>query len=90
VYYDPNTDQSALVVQWAWDTPQDATEFQQAMSAYLDLRFRNARSQLPGQSCWSANRQAACLYASENGVLWVVAPEFEVVDQVHKAYPDLK
>jgi hypothetical protein len=90
VYYDPKTDQSALVVQWEWDTPQDATEFQQAMSAYLDLRFRGAKSQVPNQSCWSANRQTTCLYASENGTLWVLAPEYELVDQVRQAYPDFK
>ncbi len=90
VYYDPQTDQSALVVEWAWDTPQDATEFQQAMSAYLDLRFRGAKSQTPDQTCWSANRQTTCLYVSEKGTLWVLAPEFAQIDQVRQAYPDFK
>jgi hypothetical protein len=89
-YYDPQTDQTALVVQWMWDTPQDATEFQQAMSAYLDLRFRGTKSQLPDQSCWSANRQTACLYSSEKGTLWVLAPQFALIDQVRQAYPDFK
>jgi hypothetical protein len=88
VYYDPAADRSALVVQWIWDTPQDASEFQQAMSAYLDLRFRGAKSQSSDQDCWSANRQTTCLYASENGTLWVLAPEFEQIDQVRQAYPD--
>lgn len=88
VYYDPKNDRSALVAQWTWDTPQDAAEFQQAMSAYLDLRFRGARS--PGQPCWSANQQATCLYASENGTLWVLAPEVQLADQVRQAYPDFK
>ncbi|NTU63563.1 MAG: hypothetical protein HGB05_09190, partial [Chloroflexi bacterium] len=90
VYYDPQTDQAALVAQWAWDTPADATEFEQAMSAYLDLRFRGAKSQVPGQSCWSANRQTTCLYTSETGTLWVLAPEFELIDQVQQAHPDFK
>jgi hypothetical protein len=90
VYYDPKTDQTALVVEWQWDTPQDATEFQQAMSAYLDLRFRGAKSQASDQSCWSANRQTTCLYATENRTLWVLAPEFQLIDQVHKAYPEYK
>jgi hypothetical protein len=90
MYYDPGTDQSALVVEWRWDTPQDATEFQQAMSAYLDLRFRGAKSQASDQSCWSANRQTTCLYSTENGTLWVLAPELQLVDQVRQAYPDYK
>ena len=90
VYYDPQTDQAALVAQWAWDTPEDTTEFEQAMSAYLDLRFRGAKSQVPGQSCWSANRQTTCLYTSETGTLWVLAPEYELIDQVQQAHPDFK
>ncbi len=90
VYYDPTTDQSALVVEWRWDTAQDATEFQQAMSAYLDLRFKGAKSQASDQPCWSAGGQTTCLYASDNGTLWVLAPEAQLVDQVRKAYPDYK
>jgi hypothetical protein len=90
VYYDPRNDQAALAAEWTWDTPQDATEFQQAMSAYLDLRFQGARSQTPGQTCWSANRQTTCLYASNNGTLWVLAPESQLIDQVRQAYPGFK
>jgi hypothetical protein len=85
VYYNPQADQSALVAQWTWDTPEDATEFQQALSAYLDLRFRGAK--VPERSCWSANRQTSCLYASQNGTLWVLAPELDMIDQVQQAYP---
>jgi hypothetical protein len=90
VYYDPQNDRSALVVEWVWDTPQDAAEFQQAMTAYLDLRFRGAKSQDPNQDCWSANRQTTCLYSSENGTLWVLAPTSDLVDQVRQTYPDFK
>ena len=90
MYYDPHDDQTALVVEWVWDTPADASEFQQAMKAYLDLRFRGAK--LPGldQDCWSANRQTTCLYASENGTLWVLSPTRDQADQVRQAYPAFK
>ena len=90
VYYDPQNDQSALVVEWVWDTPQDATEFQQAMKAYLDLRFRSAKSQDTSQDCWSANRQTTCLYSSDKGTLWVLAPTSDQIEQVRQAYPDFK
>jgi hypothetical protein len=90
VYYDPKNDRSALVGQWIWDTPQDAAEFQQALSAYLDRRFQGARSQVPGESCWSSRQQATCLYTSQNGTLWVLAPELQLIDQVRQAYPDFK
>ena len=90
VYYDPQNDQSALVVEWAWDTSQDATEFQQAMSAYLDLRFRNAKSQDPTQNCWAANEQTTCLFSTEKGALWVLAPTLNLIEQVRQAYPTYK
>ncbi|HSD83384.1 MAG TPA: hypothetical protein VLG46_05980, partial [Anaerolineae bacterium] len=90
VYYDQETDQAALVIQWAWDTPEDATEFQQAMNAYLDLRFRGAKAQVPDQTCWSGNRQTTCLYSSETGTLWVLAPDFGLIEHVRQAYPDFK
>jgi hypothetical protein len=86
VYYDPQNDQSALVAEWRWDTPQDAAEFQQALSTYLDLRFRGAKSQAADQNCWATNRQTTCLYSTENGTLWVLAPEFSLVDQIRQAY----
>jgi hypothetical protein len=90
VYYDPQNDQTALVVEWVWDTPQDAAEFQQAMKAYLDLRFRGAKSQATDQDCWSANRQTTCLYSFENGTLWVLAPASALVDQLREGYPQFK
>jgi hypothetical protein len=87
VYYDPKRDQSALVLEWAWDTAQDATEFQQAMSAYLDLRFRGAKSPEAPQNCWTANRQTTCLFAIEQGTLWVLTPTFDMIDRLRQAYP---
>ncbi len=90
VYSDPETGQSALVAQWVWDTPGDATEFQQAMNAYLDLRFRGSKLQVPDQTCWSASRQTTCLYTSENGTLWVLAPSLDLINQVRQVYPDFK
>jgi hypothetical protein len=30
------------------------------------------------------------LYASDNGTLWVMAPDPQLVDQVRKAYPEYK
>jgi hypothetical protein len=90
VYYSPQDDRSSLAVEWVWDTPQDAAEFQQAMSAYLDLRFRGAKSQDPTQDCWSANQQTTCLYSTENGTLWLLAPTLDLIDQVRQTYPDFK
>ncbi len=87
VYLNPQTAQTFLAAQWTWDTPQDAAEFKQAMSAYLDLRFRGAKTQIPGQDCWSANRQTTCIYSSDQGsLLWLLGPDFPTIEQAHQAY----
>jgi hypothetical protein len=89
VYLNPKTDQTLLAAQWAWDTPQDAAEFKQALSAYLDLRFRSVKAQIPDQDCWSANHQTACLYSSKSGsLLWLFGPDYPTIEQARKAYPD--
>lgn len=87
VYLNPQTDQTLLAAQWAWDTPQDAAEFKQALSAYLDLRFRGAKAQIPDQDCWSANRQTTCIYSSADGsLLWLLGPDLPTIEQARKAY----
>ncbi len=87
VYLNPQTDQTVLAAQWAWDKPQDAAEFKQALSAYLDLRFRGAKAQIPDQDCWSANRQTTCLYSSDQGaLLWLLGPDFPTIERVRQAY----
>ena len=87
VYLNPQTDQTVLAAQWAWDTPEDAAEFKQALSAYLDLRFRGAKAQIPDQDCWSANRQTTCLYSSDQGsLLWLLGPDYPTIEKARQAY----
>jgi hypothetical protein len=88
VYLNPQTAQTVLAAQWAWDTPEDAAEFKQAMSAYLDLRFRGAKTDTPGQECWSAKGQVTCLYTSAEGsLLWLLGPDLPTIEQVRQSYP---
>ena len=87
VYLNPQTAQTVLAAQWAWDTPQDAAEFKQAMSAYLDLRFRGVKADVPGQECWLAKGQMTCLYTSTEGsLLWLLGPDLSTIEQVRQAY----
>jgi hypothetical protein len=88
VYLNPQTAQTVLAAQWAWDTPEDAAEFKQAMSAYLDLRFRGVKADVPGQECWSAKGQVTCLYTSAEGsLLWLLGPDLPTIEQVRQSYP---
>jgi hypothetical protein len=87
VYLNPQTNQTVLAAQWAWDTPQDAAEFKQAMSAYLDLRFRGAKAEIPNQECWSAKGQMTCLFTSEQGsLLWLLGPDLPTIEQARQSY----
>ena len=77
--------QNVLAAEWAWDTPQDAAEFKQALNTYLDLRFRGAKDP-QAENCWAANRQVTCVFTTEQGTLWLLAPTRALIDQVRQQF----
>ncbi len=87
VYYKPDADQTVMTAEWVWDTPQDAAEFNTALTTYLDQRFRGAQIEQPGRQCWSLNYQVACLFTpADNQTLWLLAPDLQTLDVVGTDY----
>jgi hypothetical protein len=79
-----------LAAEWIWDTPRDATEFKQALTKYLDERYRGAKLDRTGGDCWEANRQTSCLFVTDKRTLWLLAPDNTTLDKVLAAYPDFQ
>jgi hypothetical protein len=76
------TNQTALALNWVWDSRQDADEFMQAMQDHLDARFHgNKLDQSPGE-CWQANEQTTCLYQADSATLWLLAPDAQTIGQL--------
>ncbi len=86
VYYQPEADQTVMTAEWRWDTPADVTEFKGALTTYLDQRFRGTKLDVPGQECWILNHRVACLFVTDQGVLWLSTPDVATLDKVRTAY----
>lgn len=82
VYYNDAAAQEILVAHWAWDTPNDAQEFKNAMLTYQDKRFRGNKVDLGHGDCWEANGQTSCMFWRDNDSLWIMAPTHDLVNTI--------
>lgn len=90
VFYNASASETALAAAWTWDSVADAREFTLALSAYLDLRFNNAKTPVTDGNCWQSAQEAACLYTRDQNTLWLLAPRQSQVDALkaaHLAFP---
>ncbi len=90
VYFNDTISQTVLAAEWVWDTPKDATEFKQAMTKYLEERYRGSKLDHATDTCWEANHQTSCLLTSDKRTLWLLAPDVATLDALLTAYPDFK
>ncbi len=87
IYYNADLEQTVLAAEWAWDTDADQNQFFQAMSEYLDQRFRGSRTARQGAECWNVNEQFSCIFRAELRTLWLLAPDQDTLDQILTAFP---
>jgi len=87
VYYQDEAEGTALAAVWGWDSAQDASQFQRALTEHLGARFREARLSSTTGTCWQVNQQSACVYLAGRQVLWLLAPDQGTLDLMRAAYP---
>ncbi len=87
VYYHAGQDQLALAAQWAWDSEKDGDEFAAALRQQLDIRFRGARPNFPGD-CWEEGASLTCVLTSPAQTLWLTAPNSEVMENLQALFAD--
>ena len=87
VYYQDEAEGTALAAVWSWDSAQDASQFQQALTEHLGARFREAILSSTTGTCWQVNQQAACVYLAGRQVLWLLAPDQGTLDLMRAVYP---
>jgi hypothetical protein len=90
VYYSPGENKTALAVQWAWDSVEDAQEFDQVLSAQLNQRFNAAKIDHPTGNCWQTNDQSTCMITHGKQTLWLLAPKMEQVNAMLADIPEFK
>jgi hypothetical protein len=87
-YFNEKSDQTLLAAHWLWDTSSDMTEFYDALTDHLSLRFANASIDGPGNGpCWFYNGHFSCVYKYQRDVLWLYAPDYEILGQMKKQFP---
>jgi hypothetical protein len=75
-----------LAAEWAWDTDADAAQFFSAMQEYVDKRFRGETAVSSSGFCWAMNKETTCLFRSGKEILWVLAPDLDLVTRIRSAY----
>lgn len=87
-YYHGKRRQTVLAAQWAWDSPQDAAEFWDAMQQYLTLRYRGLSSDEAGGLCWEKPTESiTCIFQGKAQTLWLIAPDLETITRLKAQYP---
>ncbi len=88
VYYNENTNQTLIAAHWLWDTSSEMTEFYNALTDHLSHRFKNASIDGPGNGlCWLYEGQFSCVYKTQRDVLWLYAPDFDILGQMKTRFP---
>jgi len=75
-----------LAAEWNWDTDADAAQFYSAIQDYVDKRFRGETTPSSSGFCWSVNQETTCLFRSGKNILWVLAPDLELITRVRSTY----
>jgi hypothetical protein len=88
IYHSSALDQTILAAEWTWDSDADQNQFYQAMTDYLDQRFRGARADRSGGDCWEINDQISCLFRQGRRTLWLLIPTEEILNAILNAYPN--
>jgi hypothetical protein len=86
LYLNSESNQTALAIDWVWDSPQDADEFTQAMENHLDALFHGDKFDHAKGKCWQANEKTTCLFQASNAILWLLTPDMETSDKMLAGY----
>jgi hypothetical protein len=85
VYASAQSGQTLLSAEWTWDTDKDATEFNEQLMAYVDMRFRGEKAEGTGD-CWTMNAETTCIFRKGRNTLWILGPTMEMIGSVRSAY----
>lgn len=90
VYYQDDTDRTALAARWSWDTMTDANTFDSAMRDYLHERYGGNRLTVERGACWEANAQRSCVYRAGLEILWLLGPDADTVEAMLARFPGFR
>ena len=87
IYFNEVDNQFVVSANWVWDTSLDKDQFFSAFSEYITIRYGEAEGfDREGMVCWQNSTEVSCLLEFENNVMWLFAPEFNVIDSIMSLY----
>jgi hypothetical protein len=82
VYFNAETGETFLSAYWFWDTEEDANEFNQSLTSYVNTRLFSADAEGPGDGmCWYHLEQMSCIYQNGRYLLWLLSDDIELLEQ---------
>ncbi len=82
IYLHEETDEIIFVMDSVWDTPLDADEFVSGVTQYANLRWQPSPSNVESQATWSGQDGNITIIQDGSRVIWVIAPNEELLDTV--------
>ncbi len=81
IYYNADTGGTFLSAYSFWDTRDDADEFRQSLTSYVNTRMFSANVDGPGDGlCWFHLQQMSCIYQNDRYILWLLSDEVELIE----------
>ncbi len=87
IFFNEVDNQFVVSSHWIWDTLIDKDQFYIAFSEFLDSRYGTDEGfEYEGLFCWQNSSGVSCLQEFEDNVLWLSAPDFNVIDSIMSLY----
>ena len=80
VYYNPDTQETIMVLYSTWDTSEDANEFTQAFRDYANARFGS-----PVDDTWQGADGVHAFYRNGDYTAWILAPDAVISSLIWKS-----
>ena len=86
VYHNTELDQDILISLSEWDSQSDAEEYWEAFTNYAAKRWGNDFESTNNSFVWSLTDQSIIIKQQGNQVLWIIAPEEAVAQNLSKQF----
>ncbi len=86
VYHNTEKDQDVLISLSEWDSQSDAEEYWDAFTSYAAKRWGNDFESTNNSFVWSLTNQSIILKKQSNQVLWIIAPDEAVAQDLSNQF----
>lgn len=85
IYYNENTQQIVLVIDWLWDRERDADQFADAFEDYANARFGVLGDNQGDWQAWEVPEATNLFYAKDDRTTWIYAPDIGTAEAIAEA-----